>query len=762
MQFMPSVSSSESAPSAAAPATARRFAAAAKRAKSQPATTPLFSEQWFRVSSLRPRLDPQLTASRVTWRGQVWHVLVRPDGQRSLRLNAAAYAFAGRCNGELTVQRLWELLIGEFKDEAPAQDELLQLLVQLKGAGMLLFDRQNGGGPWALRGLGAVTDRSRSSTAATNKPSLLSYRMPLGKPDAVLARLSRFTDPLFSRTALAAWMLVVAMAAVAAIVNADVLVAHARLWTTTPRYLLLAWVLYPLIKALHEVAHGAAIKRWGGQVPEWGITWMMFSPVPYVDASSASSFPRAGRRFVVSAAGIMAELLIASIALFIGLNAEPGWLRDIAFVSFGIATVSTLLVNGNPLLRFDGYHALTDALELPNLDSRSRQWWLQWLRAHVLRATVADPLQPARGERAWLWAYAPAALAWRVVIAFALVGWAGKLSVVLGSALALYFVGGLLLRPALQGVKLLAGESLAVAERRKARRIAAVGVAAFVLAACVVPLPYTSIAQGVVWPAQGSRVVAGTAGFVDELLAHDGEHVVAGQLLMRLSAPQLQVDQAASVERITSLEAERYQSLRADPAQAAALDESLWQAQQEAERIAERVAGLDVRAQAGGTLVLPHEQDLAGRYLQQGAFVAQVLTGGATTVRVAIAQEEAALVTRTLEHPASIEVRLADEPARTYAATLSRDLLAATPALPSAALAEYSGGTIQTDPQDPKHLKPVDGVVLADVVLSGAAGAASTRIGTRAWVRIDHGSAPLAVQLARSAQQLFLKHFNPE
>jgi putative peptide zinc metalloprotease protein len=132
-------------------------------------------------------------------------------------------------------------------------------------------------------------------------------------------------------------------------------------------------------------------------------------------------------------------------------------------------------------------------------------------------------------------------------------------------------------------------------------------------------------------------------------------------------------------------------------------------------------------------------------------------------VRVALPQEDAARVRATLAgatgHEPRLQVRLADESGESHTARLARDLLGATAALPSAALSEQAGGSIQTDPQDAHHLKPVDGVVLADLALPSQS---SARLGTRAWVRIDHGSTPLVVQLARRGQQLFLKHFDPQ
>ncbi len=184
--------------------------------------------------------------------------------------------------------------------------------------------------------------------------------------------------------------------------HAPQLWAHAARWMATPRFALLALALYIPIKLAHELAHGLAIRRFGAQVREAGVTLMMLMPVPYVDASAASGLEQRRHRIVVSAAGIMTELAFAALALPLWLWLDDGWLRDAAFVTLVVAGVSTLLFNGNPLQRLDGYYIFTDALGLPNLGPRSRSWWQQTLRRRLLRLPGAEPMPVARGETPWL------------------------------------------------------------------------------------------------------------------------------------------------------------------------------------------------------------------------------------------------------------------------------------------------------------------------------------------------------------------------
>jgi putative peptide zinc metalloprotease protein len=713
------------------------------------AASPLLSAQWFRVAALRPRLEPQLRVERISYRRQIWYVLVRADGSRSFRLNAAAYAFVGRCNGKLSVHRLWELLLAEHKDDAPSQDELLQLLARLHGAALVSFDRKPDFGP---QGTIHAAGNDGAPRAAN---SLLSYRIPLGRPDAWLSRRSLHLGWLFGSAALTVWAGVVICGLVAALLNAGTLMAHAQVWMGTPRMLVMVWIAYPAVKALHELAHALALKHCGGKVPEWGVTVMMFTPVPYVDASAAAALPGVSQRVLVSAAGIMVELFLAALALAVALNAEPGWLRDLSFAVFFIGTVSTLLINGNPLLRFDGYHALSDALELPNLASRSARHWIEWLRLRVLRAPLQVGIVPAQGELPWLWGYAPAALIYRLAISAALVGWLGKLSFLLGSAIALYLVWVLAAKPLLALFHFLRGTALAEAERMRATRRAALAAGVLVSLATLLPLPFSSVVQGVVWTPDQAMVRAETEGFIAAIHVVDGAPVQSGQLLFTLQSPVLLAEQARLEGHVTALETEHFQALRSDPSRAIGIEHELAAATLELARVQERVSQLAVRAHVDGVVAINHVDDLSGRFVKQGSLLAHILTDDPTIVRAAIPQEEAALVQSGSR---AVGVRLVEASDAAWRGELLRDVTGSVARLPSAALGDRSGGAIVTDPGDKQGLTPAQGVVLADVQLPGRH---SAQVGARAWVRFDHGFTPLVMQAARRVQQLFLKHFNP-
>lgn len=738
----------------------------------------LLSDQWYRVAALKPRLDPQVQIERIAYRGTPSIVLGLPDSQRRLRLNAAAWAFVGRCDGQFDTQTLWERVLRLKRDEAPTQDDILDVLLQLHRSGALLFDTPPDFG--LLSGPAA----SAPHAEPLHRQSLLAIRIPLGNPDAWLSRALPLARALFGPTALALWCAGLGAMLVLLTSMLPVLREFVGRWLHSPHVLVVTAIAFPLLKAVHELAHALAVKRWGGVVPQWGFTLMAFMPVPWVDASAADGFAHPRHRFVVSAAGLMVELAIGAAALGLAAVLEPGGLRDACLAVFLVAAVASVAVNANPLLRFDGYHALSDALELPNLAERSQQWWLHHLQR--LLALGPPPLAPPLPrERLWWWGYAPLSLACRLLVAATLTLWLGGWSYALGIGLAIYFTVTMALWPALGGLRYLWAGGVAERSARRARRRALTVALVVVAVFGTVPWPDTTVARGIVWLPDEAAVRAGQPGFVVEVLANDGDTVQQGDLLFRLEDTGLPAERARLASAIVGLQTERIGALSEDLAKAHRLQAEVDAREAALARLDERMALLEVRAPHAGVLSLARAGDWPGRHVPQGAVLAHVLPFGAGSnpevgapsvpslkLRVAIDSGQAA---KRLATAREARVATRGETDRWVATVTGSALAAAVQQLPSAALGDRQGGDVITDPGDREGLRSARPVVVLDLlvsrkdarVVSNAATTASAESplglqwGERVWVRFDHGFAPLAVQAARSAQQAALLHFAP-
>lgn len=711
-------------------------------------TQSLFSPQWYRVAQLHPRLRAQVSVQRQHWRDQHWYVLSDKVSGRQHRINAAAYQFIGRCDGKRSVQSVWDAVLESSRDNAPTQDEVIGLLAQLHENDLLQCEHT----PDSETLFHRRKERVRKRRQLLINP--FSFRVPLGDPSRWLARLDPVGRLIFRPAMFWLWLAVMVIAVLAAATEWQSLLNHASVNMLTPRYLALTFLCFPLIKILHELGHALAVRRWGGEVNEVGLGLLVLVPAPYLDASAASAFPERSRRAMVGSAGIMVELALAALALVFWLNVQPGLGRDIAFVVMFIGTVSTLLFNGNPLLRFDAYYVLCDLFDLPNLAGRSATFWNIHLRRLLLR-TASEVPPIAAGEHKWLIAYAPLSLVYRLIISLYIILWLGSKWVLLGLLMAVYVLFSMVLGPLGSWARQALDAAAPGREFARARLSAGLlAVFAFMLL-FVVPLPFSTVAPAVVWLPEQAQVRAEVDGFIAGLPVRDGETVQTGQVLAVLENPELHLARDNAANKLTALQAEQYQLLLRDPLKAQNLAEEIRRAEAELARAEERLAQLDIRARTSGKLVMPRQADIIGTYNRHGAILGYVLQDADLRVRAAVPEETAFLVKKRTRHA---EVRLAEDSGTVLLATLGQDTPAATRQLPSAALGDRGGGPYVTDPENKEGRHSLEPVFLFDLTVGGHP---LELIGGRAWVRFDHGAEPLALQLYRRATQLFLKHFEP-
>ncbi|TFY99280.1 hypothetical protein EZ313_22215 [Ramlibacter henchirensis] len=707
---------------------------------------PLVSASWHRVAGLRPSLVPGLRIVRQQVRDQVWHVLVEPASGRQLRLNPAAYSLVARFDGQAPVEQLWQRELRKQREDAPTQDEVLRLLAQLFRGGMVRFD--------AAPHLSLLFARRDEDARQRQRGMLnpLMVRMPLGNPSRWLDKLAPVGDWLFRRPAFVVWVAAVLLALLAAGVHFGELRADANRLFATPSSYLVAWLCYPVLKLLHELGHGLAVRRYGGQVNEMGVSLMFLTPAPYVDAGAANAFPHPRQRLVVSGAGILVEVALACFALWVWSVVSPGTVRDIALVVLLTCSLSTVLFNANPLMRFDGYYALCDALQLPNLALRSNAWWSRRWREWIGAPAAGPAPLLARGEVKWLAAYAPAAAVYRVVLLLALVFWIGNQSWLLGWIAALVllaWIGRHAWRWAL------GGQGGDPAFRRRSLRAAGLVAGAAVVLLLVVPAPNAVVARAVVWPPEEAVLRAGAAGFVERIELPQGALAEADQALVLLQDPVLVAAHQRVVSERTGLLAQQYRALLKQPVRAAAVGEDLERNAAELARAEEQLAQLEVRARVAGEVVWARPQDLPGSYVRRGAMLGHVLTGNSAHVRIALLEDD---YLRTRGRVRGVEVRLAESVGTVYEARLSEMAPGASLELPAQALGDRFGGPIPLDPADPDGVRTLVPVFLLDAEVPSLQAAA---FGGRAWVKLVLPPQPLGLQWFARLQRLLIKQFSP-
>ncbi|HEY6967053.1 MAG TPA: hypothetical protein VI229_06250 [Burkholderiales bacterium] len=710
----------------------------------------LFSSSWYRVAALKPRIRAHARILRQSYRGEVWYVLQDQAAERAHRFTPAAYQFIGLMDGERTVQQLWDAVSAQLGDGAPTQEEVIRLLGQLHSADALLCDVP----PDSLE----VFRRYEQHERMLWKRRLwtpLALRFPLLDPDRFLVRTLPWVDPLLGWIGALVWLAVVAAGATLAASHWTDLTADISDRVLDPANLVLLWFVYPVVKSIHELGHAYATRKWGGEVHEIGLMLLVLSPVPYVDTSSAWAFKDKRRRMMVGAAGIAVELFLGALALFVWLAVEPGAVRAIAYNVMLICGVSTLLFNGNPLLRFDGYYVLADAIEIPNLGQRANQYLGYLFQRHVLGVTEAESPAHTPGERVWMALYGVGSFVYRVFITFVIVLFIAGKFFVIGVLLAIWAVATQVLMPIGKSVLYLTGNP--TLRRSRARAIwTSLGIAvAAALLLFVVPAPSWTRTEGVIWVPEEAQVRAGAEGFVERLLVPVDSEVRRGEPLVQAEEPFLATRVAVLEAQLEELLAKYDAMLPTDRVQAQMVRDQIVAAEANLRRARERQAALIYRSTASGRFVVPNAADLPGRFINKGQLVGYVVEPRELTARVALLQDDIALVRQSTK---AVEVMFAAWGSDPVSARIRRELPGASLQLPTAALGSAGGGPIAVDPRDKQGVTALRQVFQLELAIPGEA--RSEYLGARVFVRFNHGFEPAGFQLFRAFRRLLLRQFN--
>jgi putative peptide zinc metalloprotease protein len=713
------------------------------------ALSPLLSNVWYRVATLKPKLRPHARLSRHRYRGQVWYVLQDPASGRTHRFTPAARLVIALMDGKHTVAELWELANRRLGEDAPTQDELIKLLGQLHATDLLQSDVTPN-----VAELFARSEREERARYRRSFGNPMAIRIPLWDPDDFLNRIQRLIRPIWGMWGALAWLAVVLPALVLLLVHWPELSNDFSDHLLSIDNLFVLYLVYPVLKALHELGHATATKAGGGEVHDIGIIFLVLLPVPYVEASAATTFRSKYQRAVVGAAGVTVELFVAALALYVWLLVEPGLIRAVLFNVMVIAGVSTVIFNGNPLLRYDAYYVLADLTEIPNLATRSLRYWGYLLERYLLGVRDAVPPEASPGEKAWFVFYGFASSLYRVLVTVVIALFIAQRFFIVGVLLALWAIAAMAVVPVLKGVLHLAGSPRL--RRHRFRAVATTLGVAFALAlfVLVIPIPNHTQAEGVVWLTEQALVRAGANGFLKEFLVEPGTRVSKGDALIRCEDPTLQAQFKVSRERIVELEATLTIEATSDRAKAQIAREKLEQEKANLALLRERISELTLRAKTDGVFIAPQHVDMLERYYRRGDLVSYVIGDETPLVRVIVPQDA---VSRVREATHRVRVRLTDHPGTTLDANVVREVPAGEETLPSRALATEGGGEIVTDPRETNGPKALQRMFQFDVALSGAG--QLDQFGQRAFVRFDHTPEPLSAQLYRRVRLLFLARF---
>lgn len=654
-----------------------------------------FSDAWHRLASARVGLLPTVQVRKQSYRRQTWYVLQDVFSQKFFRVTPRAWRFLARLSPRRSVDEIWRDHVSEFPEEAPGQEEVAQLLSQLNLANLLYFRHQADSAAIYQR------DQIRRQRELRAKwMAFLYIRIPLVDPDAWLDRIrpliAAFTHPL----AALLWFVVVGLGAAAALGEREALASGAQGLLSLSN---LPWLYLSLavLKLFHELGHAFVCKHYGGQVHTLGVMFLIFTPLPYMDASASWRFRSRGQRALVGAAGMIVELFLAALGALVWANSGEGLIHSLAFNVMVVGSVSSLLFNGNPLLRFDAYFILADLVDIPNLYQKASQQWLYYADRWLLGSSAARPVALDGWERGWMTAYAPLSYAYRLFITAGILLFVLDQWFVLGLAMFAIAAWTLILLPLSKLFAHLIGPR---SQRNRARAWLVSGVLLFALLGLVggVPLPHAIKADGVLEAELSSSVVAGADGMLARLEAQTGGNLQAGQVIARLENPELRHDIEVTRQQLGEIATQRRRALvisLSDLEPLARREQAL------RERLAElesRSRELVIRAEHAGRWVAPNLHELEGTWISRGTNLGEIVGEGGYRFTAIVTQEDAEELFR--QRPSGVELRLSGQAEHLIEASSVTLIPYQRQKLASSALGWLGGGdfAVRTDDQTGK------------------------------------------------------------
>lgn len=710
-----------------------------------------FSDSWHRLAEARVGLLPSVQVRKQRYRNQEWFVLQDTFTQKFFRVTPTAWGFLARLAPSRTLDEAWRSYVQDHPETAPGQDEVVQLLSQLNGANLLFFRNQPDSG-----GLFQRAETRRKKEFQGKLMAFLYVRFPLLNPDAWLNRIRPLINVLLHPVMALIWLTVVVLGGMAALGQREALVDGAEGILSLSN---LPWLYLSLtvLKLFHELAHSFVCKRFGGEVHTLGIMLLIFTPLPYMDASASWAFRSRWQRALVGGAGMIIELFLAAIAAIVWANTGDGLVHSVAFNVMVVGSVSSLLFNGNPLLRFDAYYILIDAVDIPNLYQKGGQQWLYfWDRYLMGNPNTQSPAQD-RWEWGWMTGYGLLSYLYRLLITFGIVLF----------VLDQWFVIGLLMLAVaiytLVGMPLQKFYAYLTGPRVQHNRPRALVVSVLVTASLVgligwLPLPSAIKASGVLEAEQSTPLFSGADGWLAELAVENGASLRQGDVIARLRNPDLEHDLEVTRQQLAELDLLYRQALRNTLFELGPLRErkdAMLARQRELETLRRELV---VTATRTGRWVAPSLHELRETWIRRGENLGEIVAEQGYRLTAVVTQEDArALFDARRE---GVELRLTGQAEHVIAVREISLIPYERQELASPALGWMGGGDFATHHDDQSGKRTTESFFELRAAVPAEALVGVTALhGLTGKVRIPLADRSLYARLRESLLQLLQKRY---
>ncbi len=581
------------------------------------------------------RDDIEIMRGASTANGCPTWTIYDPVAHRYFQIDLRGHAILESWDANTTVRALRDRVFRSTGEE-PSEDEIEAAVAFAENNELLISAR----GGW----------RAYARRAEANRPSVVTWlihnylfvKIPLVRPQAFLTRTMRYVEPLYSRR-------FALLVGVAAMIGLNLASRQSNtFFGTFPHFFSFSGALLYLmtltgVKALHELGHAYTATRFKCRVPTIGVAFLVMAPMLYSDVTDSWKLRDRRQRIAIGVAGVAVELILASFAIFLWAFLPDGIARSIAFLVATTSWITSIAINLNPFMRFDGYFLLSDYLGVANLQTRAFALGRWWMRELFFDLRDERPDQLPRRLRIGLIIYAYAIWLYRLVVFFGI-----ALLVyhyffkVLGVILFCVEVGWFIAKPIT--TELRSWWSMRALILARWRRFGVFGAAGVALALFVLPWSGSIEVPVIVEPVNLARLYPSSPARIVSVVAKQGQTVVAGDIICRMRSPRIEHDlDSARIERGSIMERlGRRAAERRDRSESLRLETELALIEEKIEGLDREAELLVLRAPIDGT-VIELDPDLnPGRWISRDEEVAVVAAPGAMRARGYVSQDDLA------------------------------------------------------------------------------------------------------------------------
>jgi len=638
------------------------------------------------MSDVQPRLRDDLSITLLTG-DEKGYVIEDPLRNLFFKIGRREYLFLCSLNRGDDLSTLPEDVDSDdYSDETVTKEEAVTILKWLAGRQLL----QNQDTETLVAIESAELSAKKKNWLA--KLNLISFRIPLFNPDPVLSRISPWLSWMAGPIFLCIWLLFAVVAMGTLFVNWNSFTSQSAGFFSFSNVIILG-VVWILLKILHELFHALSCNRYGGQVNEMGILFILFIPLTYVNASSSWTFPSRWQRIHVALAGMYIELFVAWIAILYWathMGTAGGFLAHNVIL---VAGVSSLLFNANPLMRFDGYYVLSDIAKIPNLYShgitsmrkRTKKFWL-------------NITEPGEDQSTFVKVYGFGVSLWRILVLCSLGYGAAQMFNGWGLMLTIVAAAGWVLQPLFSFVERFPAykEQNPKVMSHLLIRLAGVGlIGGFVLFG--LSWEKNINVPGVVLFDQQHSVRTVSEGFVDHIFVKEGDLVIPGQLLLELVNEATESSNRELTFELEILDLKRRQAIsNGTYSELQILDQQRKVLQKRKANIEADIEGLKIYAPDSGKLVGHALESLRGTWVDKGAELAQVVSPQNKHLVASVDQDDISSFIGRLGEEVLVDMR--DRGLGRFPGHIEKVAPAALLALPHPSMAAIYGGPFDVKP----------------------------------------------------------------